>query len=47
MSENERKEALAMLFAVKRKLEDSKDKKEQHALQYINEGIKWLQYDGK
>ncbi len=39
----EKQEVLNLLFRVKRELEDSKIKEEQHALGYINEAIKWLQ----
>lgn len=42
---SDNQESLSNLFAVKNKLENSRDKKQQHALGFINEAIKWLQQE--
>jgi len=38
-----RKDALLLLFSAKKKLENSKEKQDKYALDYLSEAIKWLQ----
>lgn len=45
MDENARNEVLELLFAAKKKLEECKEKKCLHSTGYIDEAIKWVQYD--
>lgn len=41
--EDIRQECLELLFSAKKKLENSNEKQDKYALDYLSEAIKWLQ----
>lgn len=42
-----KEEILKHLFSAKEKLENTKIKSERHALEFLNESIKWMQYNDR